>query len=78
MYVYSAHSGKKIFHNEQCACVQKISPENIKLAHTRDELVAKGYAECKFCGVLAKQYRKEKKAIDNWCQADSQPWFQNR
>jgi len=36
MYVYSVHSGKKVFHTERCSLVRKMTAENVRFAHNCD------------------------------------------
>lgn len=63
MYFASKSHGEKIFHHSQCTYVNRTKMENRIQFYSEKEARDKGYRMCNCCSHMGKQFRKEKKEI---------------
>lgn len=67
MFVYSKTSTSKTVHLESCSYALGMVKENTGYFYSLKEAFDAGYHLCKACSPLGKCYRKEQKAINDFC-----------
>lgn len=67
MYYYSKKSKNRILHTQFCFHIRRVDPDDIGWFETLSEAYAQGYRLCKHCSPIAGQFRKESKAIYDYC-----------
>ena len=76
MYVYSKNS--RIFHNELCGCVKRISPQNRRFTGTANPASELGLMHCKFCAPIVRQMKKEKEELLPYAAQNGLAYFYQR
>ena len=66
MFVMSKTCGTKIYHHNWCRYEKRIRDCNKVYYPLEKEVREKGYKACNCCSEMSKQYREEKKEIDNF------------
>lgn len=67
MVFYSTKSKEKVFHLPHCKIARRISHENKRQFSTPEEGRNAGYRMCNCCSVIGVKFRKEQKAVDEFC-----------
>lgn len=70
MVFYSTKSKAKVFHLQHCVIIRRIRKENRMTLSSPMEARALGYRLCNCCSVVGMRYQKERKAIDQFCDAN--------
>lgn len=67
MFVASKCGKQKVYHVDTCGHVKHMTEGNRILFYTEQEAKEAGFRACNCCSKMARQYRKEKKAIADIC-----------
>ena len=70
MVIYSTKSSSKVFHLQHCHIARRIRKEYKVKLDSPAEARALGYRLCNCCSLVGMRYRKERKAIDRFCDAN--------
>ena len=71
-------SDNKIAHSWDCRYVKLIPEKNRKYFDYRRSANEAGFGYCKYCSYVMRYVRKEKKALDDYCQATGLTYSFNR
>lgn len=67
MFVASKNGKEKVYHMDTCGHVKQMTDENKLFFYTEQEVKEAGFRACNDCSKMARQYKKEKKAIQDIC-----------
>lgn len=67
MFVASKCGKEKVYHVDTCGHVKHMTEGNRILFYTEQEAKAAGFRACNCCSKMARQYKREKKAIEDIC-----------
>lgn len=68
MVIYSAKSNEKIFHLPHCNIIRRIQKPYREQFDTQEEARLAGYRMCNCCSPIGGRLRKERQAINHFCQ----------
>ena len=68
MVFYSIKSSEKVFHMPNCSFLSRMKKENTRQFESPEEARAHGYRICNCCCRVGTQVRKERGAIQRFCQ----------
>ena len=67
MFLASQHSRSGLFHHEGCRYAKQIAAETRVEFPTVEDAVRQGYRLCPHCSVIARQFRRDRRAIEAFC-----------
>ena len=75
MYYSSKNSRKKVVHSSDCFHIQDMEVSNIRSFETLEDAYESGYRLCRHCSPIAKQYRKERDVMTEFCRKHAVLFF---
>ena len=67
MFCGSKNSKSRLYHYSFCRYAKTTKKANQVLFYTSEEASQQGYVPCPFCSLIGRQYAKERKMIDSFC-----------